>query len=91
MSSTDLKYLTSVIAYTVCRAKENGIEYETLRKRLERFDEKSIKSSLENLTSKNPPLLIFNKKNNTYRASPELERILNNPALGIALNRLRLV
>jgi hypothetical protein len=91
MSSTDLKYLTSVIAYTVCRAKENGIEYKAIKERFERFGEESVKTSLENLTSKDPPLLIFNKKNNTYRASPELERILNNPALGIALNRLRLV
>ena len=73
-----LPVLSRTIAYIIFRdGRNNGVRYRTLKERFERFDEKTIKTSLESLMTQSPPLLVFDDKNKSYRASPELETALN--------------
>jgi len=78
MSYSELPELGRAIAYFVFRKKETN--YESIRKRFERFDEKLVKIALEEATSQETPFINFDSRRNTYRPSEHLlntYRILN--------------
>jgi hypothetical protein len=66
-----LSDLSRTIAYIVFRdGKKEGVKYEEIEKRFERFDKKAIKSSLEKLTTKEPQFLVRDGK--IYHPSEDL-------------------
>lgn len=73
MSSNYLKLpeLSKAIAYFIFKKGET--DYKSIRQKFERFNEETINKSLNEVMSQSPPLLLFNNKNKTYKASPHLE------------------
>ena len=74
-SYSSLPELSRAIAYFVFRKRETN--YENIRERFGRFDEKLVRGALEEATSKDPPFIVFDSKNHNYQPSIHLKRLLS--------------